>query len=81
MIGGTPPHAILLTAWLTDLDIPAMDALQTLAGQDAAKGARLLLCRRYARRMRLGERQIAGENARRLAFARWQAVRGAMHEW
>ena len=56
----TPRHAVLLAAWLADLDIPAMALLATLAGEDAAMGARLLLVRRYARRVGLPERRIAG---------------------
>jgi hypothetical protein len=69
MVGGKPQHAILLMEWLPDLDIPAMGMLTALAGQDAAQGARLLLMRRYARRVGLAERRVEGANARRIEFA------------
>jgi hypothetical protein len=72
---------LLFLPWLADLDIPAMGLLATLSGDDAAKGARLLLMRRYARRMGLGKRRVAGPNARRLEFARYQFARGAWPEW
>ena len=81
MIAGKPQHAVLLMEWLPDLDIPAMALLKTLAGEDAAKGARLLLMRRYARQVGLAGRHIEGSNARRMEFARYLASRGAMHEW
>jgi hypothetical protein len=65
-----PQHAVLFLPWLTDLDIPAMGMLATLSRDDAALGARLLLMRRYARRVGLAGRRIEGSNARRLEFAR-----------
>ncbi|HEY8744071.1 MAG TPA: hypothetical protein VIU62_13275 [Chloroflexota bacterium] len=80
----TPQHALLLLPWLADLDIPDMELLRVLAGEDAAKGARLLLMRRYARHVGLALRHIgrtAGPNERRLEFARWEYRRGFRAEW
>ena len=77
----TPQHALLFLPWLADLDIPDMEMLKLLSGDDAAKGARLLLRRRYARRVGLAQRRIAGLSVRRLEFARWEYRRGAFAEW
>jgi hypothetical protein len=74
------PHALLLTDWLADLDIPAMGLLATLSGEDAAQGARLLLVRRYARRLGLAARHVEGGNARRIAFAAYLHERGALSD-
>ena len=81
MIAGKPQHAVLLMEWLPDLDIPAMALLKTLAGQDAAQGARLLLMRRYARRVGLAGRQVLGADARRIEFAHEQYKKGRLTEW
>ena len=76
----TAPHALLLTAWLADLDIPAMGLLATLSGDDAAQGARLLLVRRYARRLGLAARHIEGANARRIEFAVYLRKHGGLSD-